>query len=116
MEALIGSILAVGVVGSVLFLAAGLFWQRRATGAIHLNHALRGTNLFGFWSGCAQAVAGGRWSPELLVNLGIGVLLLTPYVRVAASAVYFAFFERNAKYAGFTAFVLGVLTYSLFLR
>jgi uncharacterized membrane protein len=53
--------------------------------------------------------------PRLLVNLGIGVLLLTPYVRVLASLVYFATVERDPKYALFTAFVLAVLTYSLLL-
>ena len=54
--------------------------------------------------------------PRLLVSLGIITLLLTPYVRVLASFVLFAFVERNAKYAVFTGFVLAVLSYSLFLR
>ena len=44
------------------------------------------------------------------------MLLLTPYVRVLASMLYFALVERNLKYSVFTAFVLLVLTYSLFLR
>jgi hypothetical protein len=30
------------------------------------------------------------------------------------SMLYFAFVERNAKYAVFTAFVLAMLTYGLF--
>jgi uncharacterized membrane protein len=44
--------------------------------------------------------------------MGIGVLMLTPFVRVLASVVYFAFVEHNWKYTLFTAFVLSVLTYS----
>jgi uncharacterized membrane protein len=48
--------------------------------------------------------------------MGIGVLMLTPFVRVLASVFYFAFVEHNWKYTLFTAFVLSVLTYSLFLR
>ena len=43
------------------------------------------------------------------------MLLLTPYVRVLASLLYFAFAARNWKYALFTGFVLAVLSYSLFL-
>jgi uncharacterized membrane protein len=53
--------------------------------------------------------------PRVLVNLGIGVLLLTPYLRVLASLVYFAIIEHDRKYTVFTAFVLAVLTYSLLL-
>ena len=52
--------------------------------------------------------------PRLLVNVGIAVLMLTPYVRVLASMLYFVFVERNVKYSLFTAFVLATLTYSLF--
>jgi len=51
-----------------------------------------------------------------LINLGIAVLILTPYVRILASVLYFAFVARNWKYTLFTASVLGVLTYSLFGR
>ena len=42
--------------------------------------------------------------------------MLTPYVRVLVSILYFAFSERNWKYALFTGFVFSVLTFSLFLR
>jgi len=42
--------------------------------------------------------------------------MLTPFVRVLTSVFYFAFVERNWKYTLFTGFVLGLLTYSLFLR
>ena len=39
--------------------------------------------------------------------------MLTPYVRVLASMLYFMLVERNLKYGLFTAFVLAMLTYSL---
>jgi uncharacterized membrane protein len=54
--------------------------------------------------------------PRVLINMGIAVLMLTPFVRVLASVFYFALVERNWKYTLFTGFVLCVLTYSLFLR
>jgi uncharacterized membrane protein len=53
---------------------------------------------------------------ELRLAALISALVLTPYVRVLALPVLFAFVERNAKYAAFTGFVLAVLRYSLFLR
>jgi uncharacterized membrane protein len=55
-------------------------------------------------------------NPHCLISLGIAALMLTPYVRVLASLIFFAAVEHNGKYAAFTAFVLAVLTYSLFLR
>ncbi len=57
-----------------------------------------------------------EFRPRLLVSLGIAALLLTPYLRVLASLLFFAFVEHNWKYSLFTGFVLAVLTYSLFLR
>jgi len=48
------------------------------------------------------------------MNVGLAVLMLTPYARVLASVLYFALVERSAKYTIFTGFVLAVLTYSLF--
>jgi len=63
-----------------------------------------------------RQLAAGAWRPRLLVNLGLVVLLLTPYARVLASMLYFALVERNRKYTAFTTFVLLTLTYSLFLR
>ncbi len=42
--------------------------------------------------------------------------MLTPFIRVGVSIVYFMGVLRNWKYTCFTAAVLLVLTYSLFLR
>lgn len=61
-------------------------------------------------------MASGALRPRVLINFGLAVLLLTPYVRVAASMLYVAVAERNWKYTAFTGFVFAVLTYSLFLR
>jgi uncharacterized membrane protein len=51
----------------------------------------------------------------LFMTLGVAVLILTPYVRVVASFIYFAW-ERNYKYVLITAFVLVILTVSLTLH
>jgi len=47
-----------------------------------------------------------------VLGLGIVVLMLTPYVRVLASVLYFGL-VRNPKYLLITFFVLIVLTASL---
>ena len=47
-----------------------------------------------------------------LLATGVVILMLTPYVRVLTSLVYFAW-EKDFKYVLITAFVLAVLTISL---
>lgn len=116
MEILIGYILQVGVISSAVFLLAGILWRWAATGSPQLHYTLSGTNLFQFWITDIRQATSGEFRPRLLINLGIAILLITPYLRVAASAVYFAFVEKNLKYTLFTGFVMAVLTYSLFLR
>jgi len=115
MEALIGSILLTGVLLSVAFLLAGLLWHWMTTGDPEFHYTLQGTNLFEFWVSDIRQVTTGAFQPRLFVNIGIGLLMLTPYVRVLASLLYFLFIEHNVKYTFFTGFVLAVLTYSLFL-
>jgi uncharacterized membrane protein len=116
METLVGQILLVGVIVSALLLAIGLLWHWLTTGSPRLDYSIGGLNLFEFAASELGRVADGSIRPRLLVSLGIVVLLLTPYLRVAASFVYFALVARDGKYAVFTGVVWGVLTYSLFLR
>ena len=80
------------------------------------DYHVAGTNVFQFLVVDVRQLLVGSLRPRLLVNLGIAVLMLTPYARVLASLVYFAVVERNWKYTGFTAFVLTTLTYGSFLR
>ncbi len=116
MEVLVGYILLGGVLASVTLLAAGLIWRCLAKGRVTFDYSLSGMNVFEFVVSDLRQAASGAVRPRLLVNLGIAALMLTPYLRVVASMVYFAVVERNRKYTLFTAFVFSVLTYSLFLR
>ena len=54
-------------------------------------------------------------SAILFMTAGIIVLILTPYVRVIASVIYFVW-ERNIKYVLITLFVLLAVTISLALH
>jgi uncharacterized membrane protein len=116
MANLVGYILLGGVSLSIVLISAGLIWRWQATGQLGLEYSISGMNLFRFVLTDVRQLAAANVRARLLVNLGLAVLLLTPYVRVLASMVYFAFEERNWKYTLFTGFVLSVLTYSLFLH
>jgi uncharacterized protein len=116
MDTLVGTILQDGVLLSLALVAAGLIWVWFRTGHLALSYQISGENLFEFVSGELRLAAHGAIRPRLLVNLGIAVLMLTPFIRVAASVVYFLGVLKNWKYTLFTAIVLSVLTYSLFLR
>ncbi|HUI30762.1 MAG TPA: DUF1634 domain-containing protein [Candidatus Acidoferrales bacterium] len=116
MDALVGYILLVGVLTSITLIVSGVIWHYVDTGHIGLDYSIAGMNLFQFVLTEIHQFTRLHLRPRLLVNLGIAALMLTPYVRVAASMLFFAFAERNYKYTTFTAIVFVVLTYSLFLR
>jgi len=115
MDALVGTMLATGVVTSIALIVAGLLWHRLATGVATFDAPLGGTDALRLLVGDLRLAMSGRMSPRLLVSLGVAVLLFTPYLRVLASVVFFAAVERNWKYTVFTSFVLVVLTYSLLM-
>lgn len=116
MEALIGYILLTGVLLSIALIIAGLIWHWLLTGSLVIRYVIKGDNLSGFLVRIADQLAAGSVGPYLILDIGICVLLLTPFVRVFASVVYFALAEHNWKYAGFTCAVLVILTYSLFFK
>ena len=113
MEGVIGYTLLGGVLLSVTLIAAGLAWHWARSGDLQLAYSLPATTVGGFILADVEQVTSLETRPRLLVNLGIAVLMLTPYVRVLASLISFGL-ERNWKYTAFTAFVLATLTYTLF--
>jgi uncharacterized membrane protein len=116
MEGLVGYILLIGVLLSVALLTVGFIWRWVRVGNLRFEHSIVGMNLFEFILSTLRQMASQAFRPRLFLNIGIGVLMLTPFVRVLASVFYFAFVEHNWKYTLFTGFVLSVLTYSLFVR
>jgi len=116
MDLLVGYLLLIGVALSLAQIAVGLCWNFLRTGHFWIDYQLGGTNLFEFTLAEFCATAAGNLSPRTLVDGGVAVLMLTPYLRVFASMLYFMFALKNWKYSLFTAIVLGILTFSLFLR
>ncbi len=116
MASLVGYTLLGGVLTSAALMSTGLVWNWASSGRVQGTSPAAGTDLAQIFATFFQQLASGTLQPRPLIYLGLAVLLLTPYLRVAASALYFAVVERNLKYTVFTGFVLAVLTGSLFLR
>lgn len=116
MASLVGYILLGGVLTSAALMSTGLVWQWATRGRVQGEPPLAGTDLAQIFATFFQQLGSHTLQPRPLVYLGLAVLMLTPYLRVAASALYFAVVERNVKYTVFTGFVLALLTYSLFIR
>ena len=116
MENWIGSLLLAGVLLSVLLLSAGLLWRWSQGSRLSVEYSLGTHSLAGFWMQEFRAIARHEFRPRLVINLGLVVLLMTPYVRVVTSFLFFFLVERNFKYSCFTFFVWCILTYTLFLH
>ncbi|MGA9882837.1 MAG: DUF1634 domain-containing protein [Candidatus Acidiferrales bacterium] len=116
MDAVVGYILLIGVLISLVLVSAALIWRSLNTGSLSFDYKITGLNLFQLVLEEVKLAARGALRPRLLLSLGIAMLMLTPYIRVLASMVYFIAALRNWKYSIFTAIVLLTLTYSLFLR
>jgi len=119
LDLVISYILIVGVIASVLIEVAGIFgyYYTRHDLAIVFTpeFTLRGTDFFTYSAQTVQGVLGGMWTPVSVLAFGLVLLMITPYLRVLASVVYFAL-ARNIKYLSITLFVLIVLTASLMLH
>jgi len=116
MDLLVGYILLIGVLVSLGLVLAALMWKWKLTGTFDFDYKLSGMNFFQLMMSELRLAAEGAVRPRLLLTLGILMLMLTPFIRVLVSMVYFMVGLKNWKYAFFTAFVLITLTYSLFLR
>ncbi len=115
-EQAIGLTLIIGVSISLILEVIGIILFDTTYGDLHVSEAklvfIRGRNFFDF---VVHLFSGQRTRPILFMTLGIAVLMLTPYVRVVLSVVFF-FWEKNFKYVIITLFVLTLLTVSLAVR
>jgi uncharacterized membrane protein len=114
-EKAISYLLISGVIISLILevLGMALFYHTHGRLAFSESKAvfIHGTSYFSFFLGLLRAGPPGAKGISLM-TLGIAVLILTPYLRVIMSVVYFAL-DRNIKYALITLFVLILLTLSL---
>lgn len=112
----ISYILIVGVLVSVAIEAAGIvsyyLSNRNLSIVFQSNYAMSGADFFSYTKSVIQGILQGTWTPLQILALGIILLMITPYLRVVASVIYFGF-TKNTKYLLITLFVLAVLSASL---
>jgi uncharacterized membrane protein len=119
LDLVISYILIVGVLGSVAVETVGILAYYRSSGSLEIlfqpQYALSGTDFFAYCAAIFAETAQGLWTPFGILGLGVALLMITPYVRVVASVIYFGL-VKNMKYVFITLFVLVVLTASLMVH
>jgi uncharacterized membrane protein len=118
LETTISYLLIVGVVISLFLEVFGLILFYRSYANLNILEStvafIRGENFFSFMGTLFQG-ENMQNSAFLVMTLGLVVLILTPYIRVITSVIYFAW-KKNSKYVLVTFFVLVILTVSLALH
>ena len=119
LEDVIGYILVIGVATSLLIESVGLALYVADRGAIEIDLSdleayARPQDFFAYIIDVTSSVLGNPNYASVMA-LGLVLLMLTPYIRVVASVVYFAFY-RNYKYVVITLIVLAILTASLIVH
>jgi len=119
LDLIISYILILGVLASLVLETIGIisYYSLYGTMTIILqpNSALSGTNFFSYAGNVIHQTLVGVWTPFEILGLGIILLMITPYIRVVASVIYFSI-TKNTKYIFITLFVLTILTASLLLH
>ncbi|MGD0177402.1 MAG: DUF1634 domain-containing protein [Candidatus Bathyarchaeia archaeon] len=116
LERAISYVLITGVLASVAVETFGIVSYYLSNGNLNIlfqpNSAMKGTDFFSYTAKLAQQLSVGALTPMQVLGLGIVLLMMTPYLRVVASVVYFGL-AKNPKYLLITLFVLIVLTATL---
>jgi uncharacterized membrane protein len=118
LETAVSRVLIAGVVLSALLELAGLVIYYIRYGNVQISRDLtvfiQGSNFFSFLFNEITLRYTGDIS-IILMSLGLAVLMLTPFIRVLLSVLFFGK-VRDFKYMWITLFVLIVLTVSLALH
>jgi len=119
LETVISYLLIAGVVVSLVLIVTGMVLFYLTYGQMNIllsdkDMFVQGNNFFNF----IYRLVTGQYAVNnavLFILLGIVVLLLTPFLRVVASVIYFAW-RKEPRYVLITVFVLVVMTLSLALH
>ena len=119
LDLVISYILILGVLASLAIETIGIISYYSVDGTLFINlqpvPALGGAGFFGYGGDMIHGMLVGVWTPFEILGLGIILLMVTPYIRVVASVVYFSL-TKNVKYIFITLFVLTILTASLLIH
>ncbi|HVA66720.1 MAG TPA: DUF1634 domain-containing protein [Elusimicrobiota bacterium] len=116
LDFIIGYILAGGVILSIVLESYGLLLYCRGAHGFAVSWdpvwRMSGKNFFAYSAALFLSLGRGALTPAAIMALGLVVLMMTPYVRVVVSTLFFGL-KRDWKYLCITLFVLAVLTGSL---
>lgn len=97
-DTILSYVLIGGVVASILIEILGISLYYGETGGFNWDYTsvwqLAGPNFFAYAGGLFFALVGGL-GPTKIMALGIILLMLTPYLRVIASVLYFGRNQRR---------------------
>jgi uncharacterized membrane protein len=116
LEASLSYVLLYGVLIAMIVTSAGVIDFYIQNHSLEINQIVHVSSFAAYVSSATGAVFSGHDSWFGILSLGIIILMLTPYIRVLTSWVYFLVKERNTKYVVITLWVLVILTASLYLR
>jgi uncharacterized membrane protein len=108
LEEIMGKLLLAGVALAAAVVLAGGVWLVAAGGMARVDYRQFHAQTRG-WHAISRLAA-----PEAVILVGLLILIATPVARVVFALVGFAL-ERDRLYVAISAFVLGVLIYSILL-
>lgn len=119
LELAISYILIIGVAASVAVESIGIvdyyFMNRSMEITFQPEFALKGANIFTYTRTVLSTLLSGELTRYNILGLGVAIMVMTPYVRVWASVIYFSI-VKNPKYFFITGIVLVILTVSMLLH
>jgi len=114
-EVILSYILITGVILSLLLMISGMALFYLESGSFNISRDpsmfIQGSNFFGFIINIFKG-NGPENTALLLLTIGTIILMLTPFIRVVASLIYFIWI-RDKKYIFITLIVLIILIITL---
>lgn len=116
LEATLSYVLLYGVVASLIVTTIGVLYFFAEYRTLNISRLVHVANFAAFVSDSFTAAFSGHLTAYTIISVGVVILMLTPYIRVLSSWIYFLIKEKDVKYTLITLWVLVILTISLYLR
>ena len=101
---------------AIIVTILGVIWFGYSTNVnIQIDSLIYSANFGDFFSRMFTDLLSLRLTPIMVLGLGVVILMITPYLRVLTSWIFFIIKEKDYKYVVITSVVLAILTFSLFI-
>ena len=116
LELVLSRILISSVMLALIVTILGVIWFGYSTNInVQIDSTITSTNFGDFFSRMFTDLLTLRLTPIMILGLGVVILMITPYLRVLTSWIFFIIKEKDYKYVVITSVVLAILTFSLFI-